>query len=506
MVHDIGREPLALFLQQVYLKNFSGHLAVTGPDFQISLYFLDGKLVNGQSTRFDEKISVILHLMGTIDEEQYNFLGGLHQFPDDQVGEILVDHHFAKKKDIFYARIYQLRRMAISLFSLQKGKWSFSAGSEKPPGMELVEIPLAGILVEGARSIDHISFYANRWLLHVSLPAQAIPPQVEVYFTAPELDFFVKLAAEGPGRTCQELIARLNIFPVDFWRKILVFHLLGLLQFQKSGGHVDIGRDIATLLEMNQFIQSTPGDVLCLLRLPPDASAESLENARNEFLRRFSPERFGSAAAPEIKNIARSVCQWLLTAAAGGRSAPVPTGEPPPAEIPAPAPAEAEGSVFLSGQKPGQSFSPAAAPSSPSVTDDAHQKAWAMLLHGKELYEKQDFDTAISLLRQAIKLEPGQGDFYYLLGLCQSEIEVLQHEAELNLKKAIELRSWSADPVYALGVLYRGQGKAKLAERCFQRVKEISYEHTGASRALVDLRRQKAGGKVKTPLLKRKIF
>ena len=32
-----------------------------------------------------------------------------------------------------------------------------------------------------------------------------------------------------------------------------------------------------------------------------------------------------------------------------------------------------------------------------------------------------------------------------------------------------------------------------LAERCFNRVKEIAYEHTGASRALVDLRRQKAG-------------
>ena len=104
------------------------------------------------------------------------------------------------------------------------------------------------------------------------------------------------------------------------------------------------------------------------------------------------------------------------------------------------------------------------------------------------------------------RLEPNQGDFYYLLGLCLAEIDVMKHDAESNLKKAIELKSWSADPVYALGVLYRGQGRMKLAERCFQRVKEISYEHTGASRALVDLRRQHPGKKSKTSFLKKKIF
>jgi Flp pilus assembly protein TadD len=112
----------------------------------------------------------------------------------------------------------------------------------------------------------------------------------------------------------------------------------------------------------------------------------------------------------------------------------------------------------------------------------------------------------VPLLKKAIKLNPGQGDFYHLLGVCQSEEEIWKNEAEMNLKKAIELKSWSADPVYALGILYRGQGKMKLAERCFQRVKEIAYEHTGASRQLVDLRRRKAGDKIKTPLLRKKVF
>ena len=82
----------------------------------------------------------------------------------------------------------------------------------------------------------------------------------------------------------------------------------------------------------------------------------------------------------------------------------------------------------------------------------------------------------------------------------------MKHDAESNFKKAIELKSWSADPVYALGVLYRGQGRMKLAERCFQRVREISDEHTGASRALVDLRRQHPGRKAKLLFLKKRFF
>jgi len=527
MEHHIEKEPLSFFLQQVYLKNLSGSLEIACRDFQINLYFQGGKLINGMSTRFDEKISVILHLMGIISEEQYNFLSGLHQFADDQVSAMLLDHNFAKKNDIFFARIYQLRRIAISTFFLQNGKWSFFPDEPHPPFRETFEIPLAGILVEGARSIDHVSFYSNRWLLREPIPFKEIPPLVEIYFTNPELDFHARLSALSPQRTCQELIALMNILPVDFWRKILVFHLLGLLQFQRSDIRVDIGRDIAALLEMNQKIQAPGNDIYFLLGLPTDTPLSRMEIARNEVLLRFTPERFGSAAAPEIKKIARAVCDRLCSAKVRSEAEPLtldepltlgeplPQGEPPPQEKPMsreePSFPEIpvfeqqfEDEVFLAPPEPAQPYTPAAAPPALNIAASDHEKAWAMLLKGKELYEQREFDKAIGFLKQAIKLEPGQGDFYYLLGLCQGEMEVMKHDAEISLKKAIELKSWSADPVYALGILYRGQGKMKLAERCFQRVKEISYEHTGASRALVDLRRIRAREKPAPPLFKKK--
>ena len=561
MYHDVEREPLPFFLREVDLKKLSGHLFVTAKDFQITLNFMAGKLANGMSTRFDEKLSVILHLMGRIDEEQYNFLSGLHQFSDDQVAGILLDHNFAKKKDIYYARIYQLRRIAISTFSLQRGQWIFTAGEPDPPLRETFEIPLAGILVEGARAVDHVSLYASKWQWSVPVLFSEIPMADEIYFTESEREFFAAVRAQGP-RTCQELISRLNMQPLDFWRAMLAFHLLGIVEFEKAEAAPDLSREIAALLEFDRKTRDAAAIGPESLGLPASAPAAVQKKARAELLDRFAPERFGSAAAPEIKKIAREVCERLQAAELESEVAPSESGdvevlsaaewivdtgsaqgseaefelsaefaveaEPPPGpgitfeeprlmekpEAPAAEP-RFETEIIFDAQEEApeapaaaapQAFAPLTAPPSMRLANADHEKAWELLLQSKELYEKHEYASAVPLLRKAIKLNPGQGDFYHLLGLCQSEAEVSKNEAEINLKKAIELKSWSADPVYALGVLYRGQGKMKLAERCFQRVKEISYEHTGASRQLVDLRRRRAGEKGKPPLLKKKIF
>ena len=653
MYLDIEREPLPFFLREVNLKKLSGHLFVTAKDFQITLNFMEGKLANGMSTRFDEKLSVILHLMGRINEEQYNFLSGLHQFSDDQVAGILMDQNFAKKKDIYYARVYQLRRIAISTFALQRGKWIFTAGEPNPPFRETFDIPLAGILVEGARSVDHISYYAGKWQRLVPVLFHEIPLDVEIYFTDAERAFYVAVQGQG-ARSCQELIARLNMVPLEFWRSILAFHLLGVLEFEKGEEGPDLSAEIAALLELNQRMQDLAAAGPSLLGLPVDASAADFESARARLLARFAPERFGSAAAPQIKKIANAVCLHLQALTARPAAAPGPATrpgllreedivvesprwsgpellgeediiiEPPKAGGPellgeediiveaeeetgpvmldeeniiAGSPAEAEPELLSESEMIVEAVEPAApralgeeeaiagageeiepellsaddmlaepvagepeppgrievepelqiqveiesdepapqeaaprAPAAPTPLkaqaeeppraltpiqtppaslrmDTAdHEKAWDLLRKSKELYEKREFAQAIPLLKKAVKLEAKQGDFYYLLGLCQSEETVFQNEAEINLKKAIELKSWSADPVYALGVLYRHQGKMKLAERCFQRVKEIAYEHTGASRALVDLRRRKAGSAGASPASKKKKF
>lgn len=578
MYHDIESEPVSFFLREVCQKKLSGHLFVNAKDFQITLNFFDGKLANGMSTHFDEKLSVILHLMGSINDEQYNFLAGMQQLSDDQVAGFLIDRKFAKKKDIYYARVYQLRRIAISTFALRRGVWIFTAGEPDPPLREVFEIPLEGILTEGARAVNHVTVYADMWRSAVPLLFSEIPMASEIYFTDAEREFYAALQAltapsgDLQGRlTCRALITRLNMVPSEFWRSMLAFHLLGIIEFEKGEAELDISGEIAVMLDLYQKLQEAePGDP-GPLGLPTPLAAEAVQRASAEFMGRFAPERFGPAAAPEIKRIAGEVCRSLRTLISWPEAGPELPGEadsrrsaaeeeeaeaefeltpefaiepePEPereiildvslpgleieldampdepqavARVPepeiifdaeeAPAPGAVEWIVepdISVGDTP-PPFAPVAAPPPLRMVDADHEKAWGLLLQSKELYEKHDYAAAVPLLKKAIKLEARQGDFYYLLGLCQSEAELTKNEAEINLKKAVELKSWSADPVYALGVLYRHQGRMQLAARCFQRVKEIAYEHTGASRALVDLRRRKVTGSPSAPSRKKR--
>ncbi len=616
MYHDIEREPVSFFLREACRKKLSGHLFVNARDFQITLNFLDGKLANGMSTRFEERLIVILREMGTISEEQFNFLSGMHQFSDDQVAGILIDQNFAKKKDIYYARIYQLRRIAISTFALQSGVWIFTAGEPDPPLREVFEIPLEAILTEGARAVDHVSVYAKRWRSAVPLLFNEIPMASEIYFTDAEREFFTALQGLGPLK-CRELIARLDMTPLEFWRSMLAFHLLGIIEFEKGEEEEEedkaeekakekaerkaamerkqkssVSAEIAAMLDLYQKLQhAEPGDP-GPLELPAPLDAARVRRVTAELLDRFAPERFGTTAAPGIRRIAGEVCRRLRTLAAWPQDGPELPGEAewrrsaieeeesgaefeltpefaidaePAAEreiildVPLPGPVieldapGAEPEAFADtpvpeprivmdeplpepeiiyelqeaqevpaaparqevewivepdiaeapDAEPEQPQPPAVEPLPLRMADPDHEKAWDLMLKSKKLYEKHDYAAAVPLLKKAIKLEPRQGDFYHLLGLCQSEAELTKNEAEINLKKAIELKSWSADPVYALGVLYRHQGRMNLAERCFQRVKEIAYEHTGASRALVDLRRRKSPGKPSAPKKKR---
>ena len=336
MYHAIESEPLPIFLHEVNLKKLSGHLFVSAKDFQITLNFMEGKLANGMSTHFDEKLSVILHLMGRIDEEQYNYISGLHQFSDDQMAGILIDQNLAKKKDVYYARIYQLRRIAISTFSLQHGNWIFTAGESDPPLRETFEIPLDSILVEGARAIDQVSLYAGRWQYDIPVLFNEIPMASDIYFTDAEREFYAAVQRQGKC-SCQELIARLSLLPLEFWRSMLAFHLMGIVEFEKGEVPLNLSAEIAALLELNKQMQLTTVDGPGLFGLSALASAAAVEKAKGEFLARFAPERFGSAAAPEIKNIARAVCQRLQAVVAKPLASPAPaarleTVEEPPIE------------------------------------------------------------------------------------------------------------------------------------------------------------------------------
>ena len=109
------------------------------------------------------------------------------------------------------------------------------------------------------------------------------------------------------------------------------------------------------------------------------------------------------------------------------------------------------------------------------------------------------------VIDRLVKTDPSNGDFYYLLGLCQTHLEFSHEEAERNFRKAIELKPWSSDPVYALGILYKKQNKKKQAARCFERVMSMTDSHHDAAKAIRELYKKKKGKKSIVSVLTREI-
>jgi Tfp pilus assembly protein PilF len=56
--------------------------------------------------------------------------------------------------------------------------------------------------------------------------------------------------------------------------------------------------------------------------------------------------------------------------------------------------------------------------------------------------------------------------------------------AEKNLDRAAQMEPWNADPLFALGQLYKSENMMKKAREYFEKALEINMEHTLAGKAI----------------------
>ena len=136
MKHQIKEYPIPMVLKDILRGNLSGELIVTGPKFQKHLFFLDGVLVSAQSDRMDERIGVILYLIGKISQDVFDNMSGLVHSVNQELGEILVQNGLISKHDLYSARRYLVRRIVFSTFLLEQGEWELKRGVPNIPESE----------------------------------------------------------------------------------------------------------------------------------------------------------------------------------------------------------------------------------------------------------------------------------------------------------------------------------------------------------------------------------
>ncbi|MCI0470164.1 MAG: DUF4388 domain-containing protein, partial [Candidatus Aminicenantes bacterium] len=306
-VHSIADYPIPVLLKKILADRSSGVLHIKGDDFEKKLYFHNGDLIAAASTKLDEKIAVILHLIGKIDENQYDNISGLVQGSNRAVGEILVQNNFIGKDDLYMAQIYLARRIVISTFLMEKGAWEF-----RPDGMDLKEniqfrIHLTGIIAEGARKLKNTAYFKDKIYFH-SPATTGIPTAIYPLLMDEEIHFYKELE-KCKHLSNGEIISKLNLLPGFYWEKIFVFMMLDLIEFEEHHLEYDRADEIKNLLEISEKLKSGDLDNYLILGVEKIASEKEIESAYERQCRRYSPDRFGTAAASEIKKIARFVLE-----------------------------------------------------------------------------------------------------------------------------------------------------------------------------------------------------
>lgn len=452
-------DPIPVFLKKILAEHLTGELLVQVDDIEKKLYFMDGTLVFARSSQLDERIGVVLYMIGKISQELYDSLSGLVHSIGQEVGEILEQNHFVSQEDLDQARTYLVRRIALSLFALEKGSWDFEYRIPRIPENEKTFIPLTGIIVEGSRKITNIAYFKNK-VYFLSPRTTAIPAPFPTLLAAEEMIFFNNLE-ECRDLSHREIISRFNLLPDVYWEKLALFMMLGAVEFVEHPDREDLTANIEDLLKLNERLAGGDVHPYEILGISETAPLKDIEHAFRTRSHRFHPDRYGSAAAPEIKGIARTVS----AAIEGAYQELLHKKQEEAALVP-------EQKEAASGEEP-------------------RLKANEMFERAERLWQWGDFQPAISLLREVVRLDPTRGKYFYRLGVYQGEFDYFYGDAERNLKKAIELEPANPDPVYTLGLLYRKENKLNLSEKCFQRVLEMDRSHLEASRAIAGLKQKR---------------
>ena len=130
-------------------------------------------------------------------------------------------------------------------------------------------------------------------------------------------------------------------------------------------------------------------------------------------------------------------------------------------------------------------------PPTPEGARAEETRKLARQLHARaqSLVEKEDFHSALEILRQAVRADPEAADCWALMGHCQARNPQWLHMASDSLRRALRLRPKSVELRLALAEVEFDRGNHAEARRLIERVLDLDPGNARASEALGTLGR-----------------
>jgi tetratricopeptide (TPR) repeat protein len=457
MANLIKKYPVPLIFKKILKDNLSGELVVKGDNFVKTLLFFKGELEFGSSDLIQERLGEILYMKGVITREQFIMLHKMKEKTGSKLGKILVAHRILNKQELFTALQEQVRAIAISVFSMTSGEWTFTIGIPPILNEQKFKISLPALIAEGSQNILDFSYYKKRFNFRapITLPINESTGQ---FLSPDDIRFYVKLTK--CNSISSEQIHSLMVVPEKpFWQRMSMMYLLNIIDFTEFKIDSQLNKDIETIAYLHDRLKSNTIDHYELLALKDTASVSEMKDKYFSFTKKYNPDALNAPPDSQTKEkvdfVLEKVHEAFDTLTDKDKKEAYDTGK--------------QERVTL------ESFT--------SQKEKVHN-ARKLYLKAHAFYEQKKYLEAVQLLEEAVKMDSDRASYFLLLGLSQTRIPTLRPNAEKNLLKTAEMEPWNADPVFYLGQLYWLENMCKKAERYFKKALEINMEHTLAAKMI----------------------
>jgi curved DNA-binding protein CbpA len=456
MLKQINKTPVPIIYRDILKNKMNGELTIRGHDFTKILFFLDGNLAFAKTTKKEERFGEILLELRKINQSQFLEIKDLIDGEKDNLGRILVNKKIINNKDIYIALIHQIKTIAISTFSLPSVEWDFNPHVSNIPSNSKFDVDLLEIINEGINKISDFSFYKNKFL-SLAVEVSSIPENIKKSLSTEDYQFYEKLS-DLKNRSTDQIFSELKIKEEFFWKKIILFYILNIVSFYEIKIDENLEQNIEELLELYEKIKSDKINLYQLLNIENNATQDEIKDAYFKLAKKYHPDRISTTSKPETQEIANLVFASINQAF-----------------------------ETLRDEDQKRKYDKESIVTKNKTYENLIERAKILYRKAKTLYNKQQYWESSIVMNEAVKYDSSRSSYLLLLGLSQMNVSTLKREAEKNLKKAVDIDPWNAEPLVALGKLYFSENMIKSAENYFKKALSVNPEHALATKKLEEI-------------------
>lgn len=468
-------EHICCYLKDIYCNKKSGRLVFRHQDIQKYIFFQDGDIVHAKTNQKQELLGEVLFRLGKISEEVYKRIDE-HIEPEKNLGESLIKKGLISKKDLEDGLIYQMREIALNMFPLFKGEFTFQEISGFLDQALEVKINVVDLIEDGVRRMKFE--HAMKDLMAKRVP---VPKSREFFYHLREEEKVLLELVDGTSLT-EKLLESSRLKPEAFWKSVFLLYCLDLIDFKgeekppykENAAGDDIEKRIEEVMTLSERIPRM--NYYQILDVSPSASKDEIKKSYFKLARLYHPDLFNrelpSDVKQKIEEVFASITKTYRT---------------------------------LSDEAERRSYDSKMETFTAEERRDATKIAETKFRQGKTLYDRGMYEDALILLEEATRLMKEKGSYFLLLALIESKIPVYHKKAEEHFLRAIKLDSWNPEAHVGLGLLYKKAGLVVKARKQFEKALNLDPDHSIACRELGPPEKKKKKGGLKE-LLSMDIF